>query len=281
MTDMGIITGELPELLTAQQEQELARRIEAGLYAAHVLAEGLPCADATVAELRQLQEMGEQAFGDFVTANLKLALRLAAEAHQRSGVSAEELFQDACLGLVEALLRFDHRRGMKFSTYAFPWVRNAVACSQATRGGQLPTSVHRARQARRLRAEAAWLGSRLGHELTAAELAEHLGRDSDWVRRALVADQPFELDLDLDRIACSTAPDGFAAVEPPALDWWQGLGGLEARVLRLRFGLDDGNPRTLQDTARLLGTSVSSVRRVERQALEHARQLARQDLEAA
>ncbi|MEL4358477.1 MULTISPECIES: sigma-70 family RNA polymerase sigma factor [unclassified Luteococcus] len=266
----------LPELLTADQEVQLGDRIEAGVLAAAVLDGREPWpAGATETELRALVGLGEQAWEHFLLANLRLVIHHAARASRRTEVSFDELFQEGCVGLASALERFDHRQGVKFSTYGQPWVRNAVLQHAVTRGGQLEGPVWRNRQAHRLRSRLAELEGELGRREAVRVLAAEFGHDQDWVRATLSAGSrvPLELVEFSEVISCPRAARELAACEEAEPDWLDRLGSQEATVIGLLYGLGEHQRCDYRQVADQLGVSVSTVRRLERRGLDQARDL--------
>ncbi len=267
----------LPDLLTREQEVELALRIEAGVLAQAVLdGELVAAVNATVSELRELAEDGAEARRHFLAANIRMVAAIAGEATSRSAIEYDELFQDGCVALAEALNRYDALSGVRFASYAWGWVRNAVAECQLRRGGQAMQSVWRARQAVELRRRRREMELLAGREVGVRELAQDVGRDLSWVELALVADLPATGGIDLTRLPleCEATTRRLEQCERVRPVWLGQLPSVEARLLALRYGLDDDVERSFDECARRLGLSVSTVRRMERSALARARGLA-------
>lgn len=262
-------------LLDPEQTCVLAEQIEAGVLAAAVLDDPtLPWgADATPTELALLRQQGEQARQRFIAANLRL-VGLVARSFATRGTVGADLFQEGCLGLIAAVQRFDHRRGLRFSTYALFWIRASVGAAAAREIGsaQVPTS--RAEQLRAVRGLEAELAQQLGRPATVAELAQRLGRTSAWTSALLAHRAPQSLDA-LDR----TALESVTLVEPdgadPGLGWvrelLERLPDGEREVIGLRLGFVDGRPRTRAEVARRLGQPIGRVRRAEFRALDRLR----------
>src|SRR4051794_309360 len=132
-----------------------------------------------------LELIGQHAAQRFVENNLRLVAMVIRKEAARSRMPESELFQEGCLGLIEAVRRFDHRRGLRFATYALHWIRAYVGAITANRAGELNLPPSRAERLRELRGAEAKLSQQLGREVTARELAETVGRRADWVGRLL------------------------------------------------------------------------------------------------
>jgi RNA polymerase sigma factor (sigma-70 family) len=265
------------ELLSADEEVALARQIEAGMIATAVLAgdwQGLQQVQATEAELIMLQRCGELAEQRFVKCNLRLVAMVSRKEAVRSGLAESDLFQEGCLGLIEAVRRFDHGRGLRFATYALYWIRAYIGALTANRAGKLNLPSSRAERARELRGAEAQLAQQLGRQVSAAELAVTIGRSTDWVARLLSHQVTQSLDeadltaLDLpdDRVAADF--DAVLRVGLPGREVLVTLGGCQRQVIELRFGFADGDQHSYSDISRRLGVPVTTVRREEARALE-------------
>lgn len=270
------------ELLTAEDEVRLGQRIEAGRLARQRLADGGVTEDERQRLLRVVRD-GEEAFDQFVRANLRLVVREAAKAARRSPLELGELIQEGNLGLLRAVQKYDWRRGLKFSTYAMWWIRQALQRGIANKERliRLPAAAHA--NLMRVRAAERRLDSELGREPTDEELAEATGLTPDKVRQARETDyQVTSLDKRIagdddgaelgDLVAQADDAPAEEVVERlfvedvvdtarrelPARSW---------RVLTRRFGLDGTDPATLQEVGDELGLSHEAVRKIERQAL--------------
>ncbi len=282
---LDLYFGELGKvrLLTADDEVRLAKRIEAGRDAQRRLE-----ADAEDrAELERLARDGQEAFDQFVAANLRLVVSVASEFSRRSSLDLAELIQEGNLGLLRAVEKFDWRRGYKFSTYATWWIRQAIqrGVAAAERTIRLPVGVHEALL--KIRAATTRLESETGREPTVAELAAATRLSEDQVLRALEGDHVV---ASLDRRVGDETDAGelgdFLAVadDSPAdevveRDFLQSvlqqaqdrLDERSWRVLTRRYGLDGDRPETLDALGRQLGVSRESVRKIEHQALARLR----------
>lgn len=287
--------GRVP-LLTAEQEVELAKRIEAGLYAEQLLDGPAPPAgvsraltsDATDEELERIAISGRRAKDEFIQANLRLVVAVARKYSGR-GMPLIDLVQEGNLGLVRAVEKFDYRRGYKFSTYATWWIRQAVgrAIHEQARPVRLPT--HAGEQMTRLMRVRRDMLAELDAEPTDADLAEVLDLPIERVQelRRWAAD-PVSLQLGVgdedetelgDMIADETWADpeqqAISTLERERLEeWLTGLEGRTREMLRWRYGLVDGREHTLTEVGERYGIGRDRARRIERDALARLRKLA-------
>lgn len=267
-------------LLTAAEESLLAQEIEVGLLAAESLGTGARPAGATEAELVLLAERGEQCRRRFLRANLGLVGLVARQEADRSQLERSDLYQEGCLGLIHALERFDHRRGVRFATYALVWIRAQVRAATATRCGELNVPTSRAESLRRLRGVEMQLTQTLGRLATVADLATATGQEPDWVRSLLDTQVARSLDSAAEdgpiQVPDQHAEDSFDRVAReacPGPDLLSRLHGLEQQVVSLRYGFADGEPHTCAEIARLLALPVTRIRRAEARALESLREI--------
>ena len=265
-----------PAVLTAADETALAKAIEAGLLAAEARrCGGLP--DATDAELIMLQRIGELCTLRFVESNLRLVAMVTRREAGRCRMAENELFQEGCLGLIEAVRRFDHRRGLRFATYALHWIRAYVGALTANHGGDLMLSSSQAERARELRGTQTQLSQQLGRDVSMEELAGVVGRDRNWVAR-LLSHGPVQ-SLEVQDLSVLELPDEQAAADfeavlrsgLPGRELLRQLDDFERRVLELRYGFADGDQHTMSEVARRLGVSRAKARRSELRALDRLR----------
>ncbi|RCG30801.1 RNA polymerase subunit sigma [Sphaerisporangium album] len=282
--------GRVP-LLSAEQEVELAKRIEAGLFAEQLLDSGLPepkASDATDEELERVAVSGQRAKDEFIQANLRLVVAVARKYSGR-GMPLIDLVQEGNLGLVRAVEKFDYRRGYKFSTYATWWIRQSVgrAIHEQARPVRLPT--HAGEQMTRLMRVRRDMMAELDAEPTDADLAAVLDLPIERVRELRRwASDPVSLQLgvgdeDETELGDMIADDTWANPEQQAMDtlererledWLLGLEGQTREMLRWRYGLVDGREHTLTEVGEKYGIGRDRARRIERDALARLRKLA-------
>ena len=273
-------------LLSAEEEVELARTIEAGLYAQEVLDGGQTSrVKASDEELAGLVAAGHEAMQRFVKANLRLVVSVARK-YGRSQMPLLDLVQEGNTGLIRAVEKFDYTKGFKFSTYATWWVRQSISRGIAQQGRIVRLPVHVAEQINQVSAVRRTLERRLGRDPETSEIAEELGLEEDRVielirysRDHVSLDAPVEEDGDTalgDLIARETAP-GPDEVVLDAQDLArleELLSTLDARsadVVRRRYGLLDGRQAKLADIGAVWGITAERVRQIERHALETLR----------
>lgn len=264
------------ELLTPAEEIELARCMEAGALAAEALVGRRDCPGAIRAELDQLVQEGNAARERFMLANLRLVLMVSGRAARQSGLHPGDLFQEGVTGLIQAVDRFDHIHTVRFASYALPWIRSAVARAVANRFGALNLSGARAERRRHVRATWRRLTQQLGRDATAAEVAAALGQSLEGVAELLDLEPPCALVndagyvIDPPDVQATAALDQVVETRLPLGDWVRRLPALERRVVELRYGFGR-EPVTYQGIGAQLGLSPSTVRRIERRALEELR----------
>jgi RNA polymerase sigma factor (sigma-70 family) len=255
-----------------------AAAIEAGVLAAAARREPDVAwrGDATDEELWALEEAGARAQQELVAANLGLVGAVLGP-YARGGASVADLFQEGCLGLIAAVERFDHRRGVRFSTYATYWIRAGVGAATSRLASAVTVPVSRTDQLRVAHGVESELTQRLGRLPTVAEVAAAIGRDERWTGALLGQRGVRSLDeLDeraLHRLSATAQTDEGPSREPAA--WARrllaGLTAFDRRVLELRLGFGGRSPSSLAAVARELGVPVGRVRRAEARALEQLR----------
>ncbi len=282
-------------LLSAVEEVELARTIEAGLFATKILAgEHKSPTDATEDELARIVEDGDAAMQRFTKANLRLVVSVARK-YGRAQMPMLDLVQEGNTGLIRAVEKFDYAKGFKFSTYATWWVRQAISRGIAQQGRIVRLPVHVAEQVNQVSAVRRNLERTLGREPDIQEIAAELelteARIIDLLRYSrehVSLDAPVEADGDTslgDLIARETSPGPdemvLDAEERGRLEGMlSSLDDRSADVVRRRYGLLDGRQAKLADIGLVWGITAERVRQIERLALTKMRE-AEAALEAA
>jgi RNA polymerase primary sigma factor len=272
-------------LLTAEQEVNLAKRIEAGLFAEHKLATELDLDAAFRRDLQEVAEDGRRAKAHMLEANLRLVVSVAKKYSDR-GLSLLDVVQEGNLGLIRAVEKFDYTKGYKFSTYAMWWIRQAIQRGFADSARTIRLPVHVLEMLSKLSRVERDMHQRLGREPTPEELAVELDRTPDQIEELLrTSRQPISLDSTIgedgetsigDLIEDTDAPEASELVDRQlmadqlrhALD---GLTQREATIMAMRFGLYDGNPHTLDEIGRALGLTRERIRQLEKQSLSKLR----------
>jgi RNA polymerase primary sigma factor len=272
-------------LLTAEQEVDLAKRIEAGLYAEHKLESETGLSQAYRDDLEEVAEDGRRAKAHMLEANLRLVVSVAKKYSDR-GLSLLDVVQEGNLGLIRAVEKFDYTKGYKFSTYAMWWIRQAIQRGFADSARTIRLPVHVLEMLSKLSRVERDMHQRLGREPTPEELAVELDRTPDQIEELLrTSRQPISLDSTIgedgetsigDLIEDVDAPEASELVDRQlladqlrhALD---ALTPREATIMAMRFGLYDGNPHTLDEIGRALGLTRERIRQLEKQSLSKLR----------
>jgi len=272
-------------LLNAADEVELAKRIEAGLYAQHLLETRKRLGENRKRDLAGVVRDGEAARRHLLEANLRLVVSLA-KRYTGRGMPLLDLIQEGNLGLIRAMEKFDYTKGFKFSTYATWWIRQAITRGMADQARTIRLPVHLVEQVNKLARIKRDMHQRLGREATHEELAEESGLPAEKIADLLDhARDPVSLDMPVgaeeeaplgDFIEDGEAADAETTVISRLLhdDLRRVLATLEDReqhVIRLRYGLDDGQPRTLDQIGRRFGLSRERVRQIERETMAKLR----------
>ncbi|MEU5009546.1 RNA polymerase sigma factor [Streptomyces sp. NPDC021749] len=276
--------GRIP-LLTAAEEVELARRVEAGLFAEEKLTRTPDLSSQLAHDLDRLVVLGRMAKRRLIEANLRLVVSVA-KRYVGRGLTMLDLVQEGNLGLIRAVEKFDYARGYKFSTYATWWIRQAMSRALADQARTIRVPVHVVELINRVvRAQRRMLQER-GYEPTPEEVATHLGLTEERVGEVLrLAQEPVSLHAPVgeeeDVALGDLIEDGDAAspVESAAflllrehLDAvLSTLGERERKVVQLRYGLADGRPRTLEEIGRIFGVTRERIRQIESKTLNKLR----------
>ncbi len=272
-------------LLTAEQEVDLAKRIEAGLFAEHKLDTDLDLSPESRHDLELVAEDGRRAKAHMLEANLRLVVSVAKKYSDR-GLSLLDVVQEGNLGLIRAVEKFDYTKGYKFSTYAMWWIRQAIQRGFADSARTIRLPVHVLEMLSKLSRVERDMHQKLGREPTPEELAVELDRTPDQIEELLrTSRQPISLDSTIgedgetsigDLIEDVDAPEASELVDRQlmaeqlrsALD---ALTPREATIMAMRFGLYDGNPHTLDEIGRALGLTRERIRQLEKQSLSKLR----------
>lgn len=262
------------DLLSAAAEVRLARAIEAGVLAAEALSRDECLPGATAEELRLVVAAGEAAQHEFFLANLKLVALLSHQWAARATLPVDELFQEGCVGLGEAIRRWDHGRGHKFSSFAYLLVEGEIMGAALLRCGELNASRFQAKTALQVRRECLRLEDQLGRQVNVAELAQQLGRDEATVARSLQLARPSTFSDALANVLSQDEvyPSDEEQARVTAPNWLDKLPAEERTVLESRYGLH-GREVSCETLAERMGVSESTVRRIERRGLSRARRL--------
>ncbi|HON87676.1 MAG: RNA polymerase sigma factor RpoD [Firmicutes bacterium] len=249
--------GRVP-LLTAEEEVELAKRMEMG---------------------------DREAKQRLIESNLRLVVSIA-KRYVGRGMAFLDLIQEGNMGLIKAVEKFDYRKGYKLSTYATWWIRQAITRAIADQARTIRIPVHMVETINKLVRTSRELVQELGREPTAEEIAEKMGITPEKVREIQkIAQEPVSLETpigeeedshlgdfieDVDALAPDEAAS-YLLLKEQIEEVLSGLNDREQRVLRLRFGLDDGRPRTLEEVGREFGVTRERIRQIEAKALRKLR----------
>lgn len=276
--------GRIP-LLTAAEEVELARRVEAGLFAEEKLRLAADLDSQLALDLDRLVVMGRMAKRRLIEANLRLVVSVA-KRYVGRGLTMLDLVQEGNLGLIRAVEKFDYARGYKFSTYATWWIRQAMSRALADQARTIRVPVHVVELINRVvRVQRRMLQER-GYEPTPEEVAAHLDLPPERVSEVLrLAQEPVSLHApvgeeddvalgDLIEDGDATSPvesAAFLLLKEHLEAVLSTLGERERKVVQLRYGLADGRPRTLEEIGRIFGVTRERIRQIESKTLNKLR----------
>jgi len=276
--------GKVP-LLNAEQEVELAKRIEAGLFAEEKLNSGLKLNATQRGDLEWIAEDGRRAKNHLLEANLRLVVSLA-KRYTGRGMLFLDLIQEGNLGLIRAVEKFDYTKGYKFSTYATWWIRQAITRAMADQARTIRIPVHMVEVINKLARVQRQMLQDLGREPTPEELAKELdmtpekvvevqkyGREPISLHTPLGEDGDSEFgDLIEDSEAIVPADAvSFTLLQEQLDSVLDTLSEREAGVVKMRFGLTDGQPKTLDEIGKVYGVTRERIRQIESKTMSKLR----------
>jgi RNA polymerase primary sigma factor len=276
--------GKVP-LLTAAQEVSLAKRIEAGLDAVEQIQDGADLSDGQRGSLRAVVRDGELAKRQLIEANLRLVVSIA-KRYVGRGMALLDLIQEGNLGLIRAVEKFDYTKGFKFSTYATWWIRQAITRAIADQARTIRIPVHMVETMNKVMRIQRQLLQELGREPTVEEVAAKVELTPDRVREIQrLGQEPVSLETPVgddddsylgdfveDPNAMAPATAAARALLTEAIEEaLEELNDRERQVVRLRFGLDDGQVRTLEEVGREFGVTRERIRQIESKTLAKLR----------
>ena len=280
--------GKVP-LLSAAEEIDLAMKIEAGVAAAAELdkaeEEGRELERREKRRLGRVEQVGIDAKQQLIEANLRLVVSIA-KRYVGRGMLFLDLIQEGNLGLIRAVEKFDYTKGFKFSTYATWWIRQAITRAIADQARTIRIPVHMVETINKLVRIQRQLLQELGREPTPEEIGKEMGLPAERVREIQkISQEPVSLETpigeDEDSQLGDFIEDDAAVVPPDAASFsmlqeqlskvLDGLAERERKVISLRFGLEDGHPRTLEEVGREFGVTRERIRQIESKTLAKLR----------
>ena len=280
--------GKVP-LLTADQEVELATVMSAGREAearvAQAEADGSAIPEAEMAELKKQIKAGEKAKQQLAEANLRLVVSIA-KRYVGRGMLFLDLIQEGNLGLIKAVEKFDYTKGYKFSTYATWWIRQAITRAIADQARTIRIPVHMVETINKVIRVSRQLLQELGHDPSPEEISAEMNMPVDKVREILkIAQEPVSLETPIgeeeDSHLGDFIPDedasepseaaSFTLLKEQLVDVLSTLTPREEKVLKLRFGIEDGRTRTLEEVGKEFNVTRERIRQIEAKALRKLR----------